>query len=95
MTVNVNELTFGVEIECYVPVELVRSGRISIGGYHHGTQVAELPAGWNAQHDGSLGNARGKAGVEIVSPVLAGADGLRQIQQVCKWLKDNGARVVG
>jgi len=93
MAVNVNELTYGVEIECYVPDELVRSGRIRIGAYHHGNQVTELPAGWNAQHDGSLGGRRGRQGVEIVSPVLAGAEGLRQIQQVTKWLREMGATV--
>jgi hypothetical protein len=90
---NANDMTYGVEIECYVPQELVTSGRINAGPRHAGRQVSELPVGWNAQHDGSLGYRRGRQGVEIVSPVLRGAEGLRQIVAVCAWLSRNGASV--
>lgn len=36
---NVNEITFGIEIECCVPVEAVRANGIVIGGYRRGVQV--------------------------------------------------------
>ena len=86
---HVQDITFGVEIECYVPV-----GRLRIGGYHNGLQVPELPAGWNAQRDGSLSTrSRGKVGCEVVSPVLRGSDGLRQIKQVVEFLHSIGATV--
>ena len=87
--VDVNEITYGVEIECYVP-----SGSVTSGGYHRGRQVAGLASGWNAQHDSSLGRApRGYEGVEIVSPILRGAEGLRQINQAIGWLQGLDARV--
>lgn len=86
--VNANELTFGVEIETSMP-----RGVVSVGGYHQGTQVPELPAGWNAQRDGSIRSGCGHQGCEIVSPVLKGADGLRQVLVVLGWLQSVGARV--
>src|SRR4051812_4348780 len=93
-TVNANDLTFGIEIECYVPAELVANGTIRVGNYHNGTQVDALPIGWNAQRDGSLRYVGpNKVGVEIVSPVLKGADGVAQVKLVCQWLQSIGATV--
>src|SRR5262245_48018434 len=86
---NTNEITFGVEIECLVPV----AANVQAGSYHHGVQVPDLPDGWNAQHDGSLHGGRGRRGIEIVSPVLKGADGFRQVKAVCEWLRRIGATV--
>jgi hypothetical protein len=86
--VNVNELTFGVELEVTLP-----AGACPVGGYHAGLQVPGLPAGWNAQRDGSIQPGPGYMGVEVVSPVLRGADGLRQLQAVCDWLGAAGAKV--
>lgn len=86
---NVNEITFGIEIECFVP-----AGTIQAGGYHHGLPIPGFPEGWNAQHDGSLhGARRGREGVEIVSPVLKGADGIKQVIDVVSRLNRMGARV--
>jgi len=86
---NANELTFGVEIECYVPVN-----SFPIGAYHRGVQIAALPPGWNAQHDGSLyTRRRGFEAVEIVSPILTGADGMRQVKAAVQYLKSLGATV--
>ncbi len=86
---NANDTTFGIEIECTLPVTV----RIEVGGYHRGCQIEGLPAGWNAQRDGSLHAARGFYAVEIVSPVLRGADGLAQVAKVCQWLNSVGAEV--
>ena len=68
---NANEMTFGVEFEVTVPMNLA----LAVGGYHRGLEVVGLPAGWNAQGDGSICADRDYRGVEIVSPVLRGADG--------------------
>lgn len=46
---NVNEFTFGVEIETHVP-----AGTTVAGGYHVGCPVAFLPSGWTAQRDCSI-----------------------------------------
>src|SRR5262249_54090367 len=91
MTVDLNEVTFGVEFEVTLPA----SSRIAVGGYHAGVPVADLPTGWNAQRDSSIQAERGFYGVEIVSPILKGIDGIRQIQTVCKWMKEKGAKVNG
>lgn len=86
---NATEMTFGIEIECFVPRDAVAAG-----SYHHGVQVPELPEGWNAQTDGSLHTRkRGYKGVEIVSPKLQGIEGIRQVQTVCRWLNSIGATV--
>lgn len=87
--VDAEMLTFGVEIECTVP----NGTPITLGGYHHGVQVAWLPEGWTAQRDGSIGAGRTQVGVEIVSPVLRGGAGLRQVAVVCDELRRRGARV--
>lgn len=86
---NANEITFGIEIECLIPA----ANCPAVGGYHQGTQVADLPEGWNAQYDGSIRTRRGFQGAEIVSPILKGEDGIRQIKIVCEWLKRVGAKV--
>jgi hypothetical protein len=86
--VNVNDLTFGVELEVTLPV-----GTCPVGPYHLGIQVAELPAGWKAERDCSIQAAPGYMACEVVSPVLKGADGLRQLKAVCEWLNRAGAKV--
>lgn len=86
---NINEMTFGVEIECYLPLSVIDSEGIRIGSYFSsGIQVPGLPIGFVAKEDGSLRNTCpvGFRGIEIVSPILKGADGLRQVVAVCDWL---------
>jgi len=84
------DATFGIEIECLLP-----RGSVRVGGYHAGLELGgRFPAGWNAQRDGSLHTTlRGYEGVEIVSPVLRGRDGLEQVRQVMTLLREMGGRV--
>jgi hypothetical protein len=88
-TVNVNDLTFGVELEVTVPDGVLDH----VGHYHVGCQVPQLPVGWNAQQDCSIRADAGYRAVEIVSPVLKGADGIRQLKAVCEWLNSVCAKV--
>lgn len=90
---NANELTYGIEIECFVPTSFFSSNEV--GGYHSGSQIAGFPAGWNAQRDGSIAGAcpQGYVAVEIVSPVLSGEEGLTQIVAVVDWLNSVEAKV--
>lgn len=90
---NANVTTFGIEIECTLPTEFVYANNIRIGGYHRGIQIPGLPEGWTAQNDGSIRAGHGRWGVEVVSPVLCGAEGIRQVQFVVAWLKAAGASV--
>lgn len=91
MTTSAANLTFGIEIECYIPETALQNAGIRIGGYHNGLQINCLPQGWNAQSDSSIHAPIGKRGIEIVSPVLMGAEGIRQVELVLQWLRDMGA----
>jgi len=90
-----NDLTFGVELEVYLPTLAAAEAGVRIGVYHHGIQVPGLPAGWKAEEDGSLRNATPPChtALEIVSPVLKGVEGLKQLVAVCEWLNARGAKV--
>jgi hypothetical protein len=88
MPANINDLTFGVELEVTLPV-----GTCQVGYYHGGVQVPQLPPGWKAERDSSIHANAGYMAAEIVSPVLKGADGLRQVKAVCDWLNSVNAKV--
>jgi hypothetical protein len=77
------ELTYGIEIECIMP-----AGPNSLFG-----QIVGMPTGWKGKYDGSITAPEGYRPVEIVSPILRGADGARQILAACKWLNDKGVKV--
>jgi len=82
--------TFGVEIETAVP----RANELNIGSYSgSGIQVSYLPAGWVAKSDGSINAPSGHEGCEIVSPILKGEDGIRQVIEVCRVLNERGHKV--
>ena len=87
-----HEMTFGVEIECYMPY-----GSTPVGGYHAPHPVSWLPSGWGASRDGSLQSppAAGLEGVEFVSPILRGKDGFMRVVEVIATLKAHGAQVNG
>jgi hypothetical protein len=85
-----SEITFGIEIECFLP-----RGSVRVGSYHSGIELGgSFPAGWNAQSDGSLTTSlHNYQGVEVVSPVLRGRDGLEQVRKVAALLEEMNARV--
>ena len=87
--------TYGIEIECLLPSSEIRRLGIQIGHYHHGIQLpAPFPEGWTCESDSSVStNLNGYRGVEIVSPVLRGADGIAQVKRVAEILQDLHARV--
>jgi hypothetical protein len=84
------EATWGVELELFLP-----RGSVQVGGYHAGIELGgRFPTGWNAQRDASLRtNLPNYEGVEIVSPVLKGRDGLEQVRRVTALLEEMGGRV--
>src|SRR6516164_7580401 len=86
--IDVNDLTFGIEIETAMPRGVVR-----VGNYHGGYQVPQLPHGWRAERDASIHCPQGYEPCEIVSPVLKGEEGVRQVVEVLAWLKGIGAKV--
>lgn len=87
--ITANDLTYGIEIELTLPYGC----GVDVGAYHVGTQVAGLPDGWKAMRDSSISAGPNHYGAEIVSPVLKGNDGIRQIKTVLAWLREKGARI--
>ena len=90
---NASDLTFGLEIETIAPDSAVRNDGLRIGPYRRGIQVPYLPAGWKAEADGSIDNGNGGHKCEIVSPVLQGEEGIRQVIEVLSTLEAKGHRV--
>lgn len=84
-----SQIKFGVEIECYLPTGV----EVQIGAYHNGLQINWAPAGWNGQNDGSIHAPDGYRAVEIVSPALAGEDGLIEVYYMVDTIKALGGRV--
>lgn len=93
------DASFGVEIECYLPdgasqhacaaavnQRLGSLGSCAVESYNH-----QRRNNWKIVADGSLQDYT--RGIELVSPVLFGEQGLRQIEVVCKALQDFGCTV--
>lgn len=87
---------FGIEIECFLPdgrTGIQAANALAAAGipcffesYNHRTAPH-----WKVVTDGSLGDYT--RGIEFVSPVLYGADGLAQVEKVCTALKAFGCTV--
>jgi hypothetical protein len=89
---NVNDLTFGIEIETHIPANV-----LAVGPHGGGYPITQFPAlaGWVADRDPSIRAGRGRDACEFVSPVLKGAEGLRQLLAAVEAIKALGARVNG
>lgn len=93
MTLAASELTFGIEIELYDPKNSPLP-EIKVWNYSQPKPLPGFP-GWKIKWDVTVGeNAPdGYQGIEIVSPVLKGEDGLRQVIEVLDYLNSIGARI--
>lgn len=79
---------FGIEIETHMPAGYER------GPHGRGVQVPWLPEGWKADADPSIIPPTSQRwGIEYVSPILDGADGLRQLREACEAIKQRGGNV--
>lgn len=86
-----NKIRFGVEIECFLPLEY--QSVITPGRYHRGNSISIAPRGWNAQRDGSLRCPDGYFPCEIVSPILSGENGVNQVWYMVETLENMKAVV--
>ncbi len=84
---NATEITFGIEIETSIP-----ANALSVGPYGRGHDIPQLP-GWTAEHDSSIRSGRGRMDCEFVSPILRGAEGVRQIIAAVAFVKSIGGAV--
>ena len=90
---NASELTFGIEIETTISNTTLSRENMRVGDYHRGLQVPYLPQGWTAERDSSLRTPDGHTACEIVSPILKGEEGLRQVIEVLRILNEKGHNV--
>lgn len=90
------ERTFGIEIECFhrsnysikedVSRALEREGiHCTVPGYTHTVMRT-----WKVVTDASI---QGGTGLEVVSPILKGQEGIDEVKKVMKILSDLGCRV--
>jgi hypothetical protein len=91
---NLNDLTFGIEIEtAKAPRQITR------GGYHHGAAVTFNNAPtfngtpWKAERDSSIRSTTSGSACEFVSPVLKGEEGLQNVIDFVAWMNEQGCKV--
>jgi len=85
---NVNDITFGVELETTLP-----AGATPLGGHGRGVQIPWLPEGWLADCDPSIHYRAGRMPCEIVSPILKGEEGVKQLVEVVRLIHAHGGSV--
>ena len=91
---NANELTMGIELEVIIPRETAQREHLNIGSYHSsGIQVPFLPQGWVAKSDSSVSAPAGYIGCEFVSPILKGEEGIKQVIEVVRILREKNCKV--
>lgn len=98
---DINSRTFGVEIEFFgvtrEKVSQILNGR-GLENYIQSYNHEDSRTAWKLTTDGSVtgdgcSNGYISSGNEIVSPILKGEDGFRQLAVVCEALKEAGAKV--
>ncbi len=89
---DLNTLTYGIEIECCIPNDAMQAKNWTVGRAHRGHPIPGFD-GWTAQSDGSIRARYPKIGVEVVSPVLQGAEGIATIRRMLAQLAAMGTTV--
>lgn len=100
---QIEEITFGVELETTIPL----AAQLRVGHYHAGNPVNVARAGdrllpaptfdgvaWRSERDGSIHVRKpGHTACEFVSPILKGEAGVRHLVEFVEWLRAIGAQV--
>jgi len=88
-----NTNTFGVELETVMTVASLTANNWQVGAYHVGADIPDF-AGWKTMRDGSIQPSNyTETGVEVVSPVLSGAEGIASVDAMVARLHSMGAKV--
>jgi hypothetical protein len=87
-----NDLTFGIEIECSIPYAAMAQKGWVVGSYSSGAAIPNHD-GWKAKSDCSIRAEAGCTALEVVSPVLKGAEGIEAVKKMIKQLNEMGAKV--
>lgn len=95
-------ITFGIEIECNFPLEKARQYGIQVTSrnwssmlsMNHINDLDNNPfTDWEAGYDSTITRKRGYHGIEFTSKVLQGEAGLKSAVRFFKWLEAEGAIV--
>ncbi|WP_250632124.1 amidoligase family protein [Rhodoflexus caldus] len=83
---------FGVEIECFLPIE---GGDSAVSKARLIDKIRQVTGqNFKAHHDSSILIPSGSYyAVEVVSPVLTGIEGLKSLKKACDVLNEKGAEV--
>ena len=97
MHASLASFTFGAEFEVLLPMHLTRARAAAELGRLIGATIAvdaysARPGQWKVVSDGSV-RGRNVQGLEFVSPILSGDEGLEQIRKVADALRSMGATV--
>jgi hypothetical protein len=96
VAINLNDMGYGVEIECGISQSSLTNAGWSVGDHRTGNPipVGDYGNGWVLMHDGSLDSGRGRRRMcEVVSPVFRGPDGFNKIRAMIKQIKSMGGKV--
>jgi hypothetical protein len=93
-----NDNTFGIELETVMSPDSLNRNNWTVGEYHRGWLVPDNSGhdhgdGWKTMYDGSIRANGHNRGVEVVSPVLRGSDGIARVEAMVARLKGMNARV--
>lgn len=78
------DFTFGCEFELISPISMYElKDRLNSAGFN----------GWRVVHDGSVHGRSGFTGMEVVSPVLKGVEGLQTVRGLANKLEALGCKV--
>jgi hypothetical protein len=95
-------VTFGIEIECMFPIELARQYGIMVTRYNwrnmidmnHINDLESNPlTDWQAGYDSTITRKRNFHAIEFTSRILKGERGLKSAVRFFKWLEAKGAKV--
>jgi hypothetical protein len=97
-------LTFGIEIECMFPKHLARQYGIEVTGANWREEnmidmnhISDLEGNaiteWRAGYDSTISRKRDFHGIEFTSRILKGEEGLKNVVRFFKWLDAKGAIV--
>jgi len=90
----VEDVTFGMEYECTVPLGSIGDHSIHIGAWRDPSSLGQdFPNFWKGKTDASIRAREGRTDLEAVSPILLGASGLLEAMSVAESLCVHGARV--
>lgn len=95
-------ITFGVEIECMFPKTLAGDYGIMVtrNNWRHMIDMNHINdldgnpfTDWQAGYDCTISDRRGFHGIEFTSRILKGEEGLKSVVRFFKWLDAKGAKV--